>query len=135
MTKTRRQLIFIWNYVEWGGAQIYLLAIMKTAKPDYDIVVILPRNSMPDILNYLDRLGIRYEFQDTYLEGGPALTLKSRLRRQWRRIHAEFVSFRYLHRYNLRESILHIETAPWQSWILLTALAARGANVFVTMLF
>ena len=133
MTKKRRQLIFLWNYIEWGGAQIYLLAIMKAAQPDHDIVVILPRNSMPDILNYLDGLGVRYEFQDALLDNGRALTLKSKLRRQWRRVHAEITSFRHLLHYNLRESVLHIETAPWQSWILLTALAVRRANVFVTM--
>lgn len=133
MTNKKRQLIFLWNYIEWGGAQIYLLAIMKEARPDWDIVVILPRNSLPEILNYLDRLGVRYEFMDTCLDSDAAPTIKRKLIRQWRRVHAEIMSFRHLLRYNLRKSILHIETAPWQSWILLTALALRRANVFVTM--
>jgi glycosyltransferase involved in cell wall biosynthesis len=40
--------------------------------------------------------------------------------------------YKHLLRYQLKESILHIETAPWQSWQLLLALTRRG-NVFVTM--
>lgn len=133
MTKKRRQLIFLWTYVEWGGAQIYFLAIMKEARPDWDIVVILPRNSLPDILNYLDQIGVRYEFIDACVDAAPAPTIKRKLERQQRRIRSEWTTFRYLRRFNLRESILHIEISPWQSWILLTALALRGANVFVTM--
>ncbi len=133
MTKMRRQLIFVWNYVEWGGAQIYLLAIMKAAKADHDIVVILPRLSMPDIINYLEAHEIRYILRDTFLDNRSATTISGRLRRQWRRIHAEISTFWYLRRYNLSQSILHIETAPWQSWILLTALALRRSHIFVTM--
>lgn len=133
MSKPPTQLIFLWNYVEWGGAQIFLLAIMKAAKPDYDILVVLPRNSMPTILIFLDNLGIRYEFLDVAIQVSDAPGLADKIRRQWRRIYAEAVSFRYLMRFDLKRSILHIETAPWQSWILLTALALRQANVFVTM--
>ncbi|MBK6751495.1 MAG: glycosyltransferase family 4 protein [Pyrinomonadaceae bacterium] len=133
MIKTKPKLIFLWNYVEWGGAQIYLLAIMKRARELFDIKVILPSRSLPDILSYLDKLSISYEFTDACLDISPAPTIRAKILRQWRRIHAEWTSFRYLMRYDLRSSILHIEAAPWQSWILFTALAARGANIFVTM--
>ncbi len=133
MTEQRRKLIFLWTYAEWGGAQIYLLAVMKRAKELFDIVVILPRESMPDILNFLNKLDIPYEYIDACLDASPAPSIGDKLRRQWRRIHAEWTSFRYLMRYDLNSSILHIETAPWQSWILLTALAMRRAHVFVTM--
>ncbi len=133
MTESKRKLIFLWTYAEWGGAQIYLLAVMKRAKELFDITVILPRESMPDILNFLDKLQIRYEFIDACLDASPAPSIVGKLRRQWRRIHAEWTSFRYLMRYDLSLSILHIETAPWQSWILLTALSIRRAHVFVTM--
>jgi len=133
MTEPKRKLIFLWTYAEWGGAQIYLLAVMKRAKELFDIVVILPRESMPDILNFLEKLDIRYEYIDACLDASPAPSIGDKLRRQWRRIHAEWTSFRYLMRYDLSTSILHIETAPWQSWILLTALSMRRAHVFVTM--
>lgn len=133
MTDQKRKLIFLWTYAEWGGAQIYLLAVMKRAKEFFDITVILPRESMPDILNFLDRLEIPYEFIDACLDATPAPGIGDKIRRQWRRIHAEWTSFKYLMRYDLGNSILHIETAPWQSWVLLTALALRRAHIFVTM--
>ncbi len=116
-----------------GRRQIYFLAIMKRARELFDIVVILPRNSKPDILAFLDKLNIKYEYIDASLDGSPAFTTRAKIQRQWRRIYAEWTSFRYLRRYDLRRSILHIETAPWQSWILITALALRRAHVFVTM--
>lgn len=133
MNNTKPKLIFLWSYIEWGGAQIYLLAVMKRAKDLFDITVVLPRQSLPDILNYIEELDISYEFIDAHLDGSPAPSLGDKLRRQWRRIQAEWTSFRYLMRYDLSSSILHIEAAPWQSWILLTALAMRKAHVFVTM--
>lgn len=133
MTKAKTKLIFLWNYVEWGGAQVYFLAIMKAARDIFDITVILPRKSMPDMMRFLDELGIRYEFLDTALKSEPATTAVQKMKRQWARVYAEIVSFRYLLRYDLRNSILHLETGPWQSWMLLTALAMRRANVFVTM--
>ena len=113
MTEQRRKLIFLWTYAEWGGAQIYLLAVMKRAKELFDITVILPRKSMPDILNFLNKLEIPYEYLDACLDASPAPSIGDKLRRQWRRIHAEWSSFRYLMRYDLSSSILHIEAAPW----------------------
>ena len=133
MISKKRRLIFLWLYIEWGGAQIYLLAIMKEARPDWDIVVILPRDSVPDILGYLTDIGVKYEFIDVCLDGAPAPTLGRKVERQWRRFSAEIASLRYLRRYNLRESILHVETLPWQSWQYLAALSLLGANVFVTL--
>lgn len=131
--KTRKQLIFFWSYVEWGGAQIYLLAIMKQAKHDWDVKVILPRASSPDIVKFIEAVGVDHEFIDFSLDLDPAPTVKRKLQRQWRRVLSEILTFKHLLRFNLRESILHIEAIPWQSWILLTALRMRRANVFVTM--
>ena len=133
MTKPRRELIFVWNYLEWGGAQIYLLAIMKEAKADWDVIAVLPRGSSPEIVRYLDQINIKCEFLDFHLDTGPAPTIQRKIQRQWRRIRTEIGNYGFLMRYNLSESILHIETAPWQSWIFFTLLSLRGANVFVTL--
>ncbi len=133
MTNSRPKLIFLWNYVEWGGAQIYLLAIMKEAKADFDIVVILPRDTMPDILFFLDQLNIPHEFLNDSIDISQAPGLAQKLKRQLLRIRAEYGSFKHLRKYDLSKSILHIDAPPWQSWILLTALAIRKAHVFTTM--
>lgn len=122
----------MWNYLEWGGAQIYFLAIMKEAKKDWDIKVILPEKSNPEILKYLREIGVEFEFINTQISFSPAHSVAEKLKRQWMRMSSEIKAFRYLLRKNLTNTVLHIETAPWQSWILIFALSLRG-NVFVTM--
>ncbi len=133
MTKKKRKLIFFWSYLEWGGAQIYLMAIMKAAKRNWDVVAVLPRSSSPEIIGFLHQIGIKCEFLDFHLDLGTAPTIKRKIQRQISRIRSEAATLRFLRRYNLRESILHIETLPWQSWIFLTILSLRKANVFVTL--
>ena len=132
MNNQRRKLIFLWNYLEWGGAQIYFLAIIKEARKNWDVTVILPKKSGSDIVEFIIQLGVKYQFIDVWLDNSPALTVPQKLKRQWRRIHAEVYGFFYLQRFDLRNSIVHTESAPWQSWIFLAALALRG-NVFVTV--
>ena len=42
---TRPRLVFVWNYLDWGGAQIYLIAITKEAREEWDVSVALPHGS------------------------------------------------------------------------------------------
>jgi glycosyltransferase involved in cell wall biosynthesis len=133
MTDKKRKLIFFWPYLEWGGAQIYILAIIKEAIAGWDVTVILPRESSPEIKRFIDQTGSETEFLDFYLDMSPARSISQKLRRQFRRIKVEIASFRYLLRFKLSESILHIDFPPWQSWIFFTALLLRRANVFVTL--
>ncbi len=133
MTEKRRQLIFHWLYREWGGAQIYFIGIMKAARSSWDILVIIPRESSPEIVKYLDQIGVRYEFIDTYIDLDPAHTLKRKLARHWSRVRAEIASLRFLRKFDLRDCILQVETSPWVSWMYIAALSMLGANVFVTL--
>ncbi len=132
-TDKKPKLIFLWTYTNWGGAQVYFFAIMKLAREACDIVVALPRNSKPDLLTFLDQLEVRYEFLDWDFSPGEETTLSGKLRRQLARIRSEFLTFNYLRRFDLSRSVLHMEVAPWQSWLLLVALAVRRANVFATL--
>lgn len=127
-----RKLLILWNYVEWGGAQIYFIGIIKLARATWDVTVILPRASHANLLGFLDREGIRYEFLEHHSDLQSAPTIRRKVERRWRNMVSEIEVYRYLRRFDLRNCILHIEAAPWQSGILLTALAARGANIFVT---
>src|SRR4051794_15741853 len=129
MTSERRDLIFHWGYREWGGAQIYFLAIMKLARQSWNITVILPAASSPEIIGLLRSLAVNIILTDFYIDLGPAPTLAAKLRRQWSRIRAEILGSRELSKYDLPNSILHIETSPWQSWIYLRALLAKDAHV------
>lgn len=129
----RNRLVFVWNYLSWGGAQIYFLAIMKAARHDWDILVILPRASSPEIVRYLDELGIEYIFVPYHLDFDAAPTLARKLSRQLNRIKVEYNTFRALLAFDVRSTIFHVEIAPWQSVAFLTAMAIRRAKVFVTL--
>ena len=129
----RRTIIFVWSYLEWGGAQVYFLAIIKQAKPDWDVVVVLPRNSSPEMIRFLEQLSVRYEFLELSIDNSPAVTVLGKLQRQWRRIRSEAEVRSHLRKFDLQSNILHIETGPWQSLLQLSLLSRRGANIFVTM--
>lgn len=133
MIEKKRTIYFVWNYRNWGGAQIYFLAIMKAAREKWDMLVFLPRGHSEDFLEFLRQLKIPYEFIEGSLDLNPALSILRKLSRQATRIRSEIAIYRHLLKYDLRNNIVHIESAPWQSWILLTALAAHGANIFVTI--
>src|SRR5690242_3719672 len=98
----KRRLILVWPYVEWGGAQIYFLAIMKLAKKDWDILVLLPRDSRTAMLDHLDSIGVQYELNDTHSDMGPAPTLGRKIARQRRRVHDLSVIFKRLREFDLR---------------------------------
>ena len=129
----KRTILFVWNYLEWGGPQIYYLAIMRQAKPDWDIVAILPKDSSPDIFGFLEQMGVRIELLDLSIDISPAATIAQKMKRQIRRLRSESEVRRVLRKFDLSESILNIETAPWQSWQHLALLSVRGANIFVTL--
>lgn len=133
MNETRRKLIFFWPYLEWGGAQIYFLAIVKEALPNWNVIVILPRASSAVMIRFIEQAGAQIEFLDFHSDLSEAPTIIRKLQRHVRRVSVEIASYRHLLRHALSESILHIEFPPWLSWIFFTALSLRGANVFVTM--
>lgn len=133
MAEQKRKLIFLWTYTNWGGPQMFFLAIIRLALSKWDVLVVLPKGSRPELIAFLDELGVKYEFLEIALDLRPAAGLVEKLRRQWNRISSEIEVYKYLWKFDLRESVLHIETAPWQSWLLLWALGLRRANVFVTL--
>ena len=130
---TKRKLIYVWNYTNWGGAQIYLLGVMRYAKEEWDVLAVLPTRSSPELIDFLKQEGIRCEFIDAEVDVSDAPTIRRKLARQKARILAEIRTLRFLRRYDLRSSIVHLEFAPWQSWILYLALSRIGANVFVNI--
>ena len=129
----KRRLVFVWNYLSWGGAQVYFLAIMKLAREKWDIIVHVPAASPPGIVQYLDQLGVEYKLTNYFLDHGPANGLLEKIKRQWNRIGVEYRTFRELLKYDVGDTIFQIEIAPWQSLTFLTAMSVRGAHVFLTL--
>ncbi len=130
---SKRRLVFVWNYLSWGGAQVYFLAIMKLAKENWHIVVHLPAASSPEIIEYVKQLGASCELVEHHLDHEPADGLGRKIQRQLNRIKVEYRTFRTLLKYDVRTTVFQIEVAPWQSVAFLTAMALRGARVFLTL--
>lgn len=129
----KRRLVFAWNYLSWGGAQVWFLAIMKLARDDWDILVILPKASSREIVRYLDELGIAYKFVDHQLDFDPAPTVGRKIARQLNRLKVEAATFRALQNFDVRHTVFHVEVAPWQSVAFITAMSLRGAKLFMTL--
>jgi glycosyltransferase involved in cell wall biosynthesis len=125
--------VFAWNYLSWGGAQVYFLAIIKLAKENWDIVVHLPEGSSSEIVEYVRQLGVEYELADRRLDLDAAVGIRRKVRRQANRVKVEYQTLRDLLKYDVRNTVFQIEVAPWQSIVFLTAMAARGAKVFLTL--
>ena len=87
----KRKLIYVWNYTNWGGAQIYLLGIMRHARSDWDVLAVLPTRSSPEIIRFIEQEGIPYELIDAEVDMAEAPTLRRRLARQKARILAEMI--------------------------------------------
>lgn len=133
MTAKRKTIYIVWNYLRWGGAQIYFLAIIKIAREEWNVVVILPKGSSEEFMGFLDELEVEYRFLDHAIDLEAPTSFKNKFSRQLLRIRSEISMFRALRKLGINGNVVHIEVAPWQSWQLLTALILSGAHVFVTL--
>ncbi len=127
-----KNFYYVWNYVEWGGAQVLFFGLMKEAKKIGNVIAVLPKDSNRQLLNFLDSIQVKYQFVDSQTDGQPAVTLKRKLERHRNKLSSEFVYFRYLSKLGLKNSILHTEFAPWHSFLVLWLLAFK-TQVFVTI--
>lgn len=127
-----RQVIFAWSYLEWGGAQIYFLSIIKHAPENWHFKILLPAGSSPEIVGFFTRGNTEVEFLEGSLDNSPPRSAFHRLARQLKRISAERRLYKRLESIGFSENVFHIEAGPWQSWTFLGRVARRS-NVFVTM--
>lgn len=127
-----KKIFFAWNYLDWGGAQIYFFGLMKEMKNHCEVVAILPENSNEQLLKFLRNLQIPYEFFPHPADLKSAPTLKRKLQRHWNKIKSEISMLKHLGKSDLSDSIVHVELAPWQSMLALIWLS-RKSKVFVTV--
>jgi glycosyltransferase involved in cell wall biosynthesis len=128
-----RRLIIAWNYLEWGGAQIYFLAIIKRAIPSWEVTVLLPQGSSRELIGFLEGAGAKCRFLRHGINNVAAGRVSEKIRRQLRRVRSEWELYFELSKLARSGGVVHLETAPWQSWLLLTALSLNGTRVFSTL--
>lgn len=123
----------MWDYVEWGGAQIYFFGLIKKIREKAEVSVILPRNSDQQLLQFIENLGVSCEFLDTQTDAGRAENLRRKLQKHWKKFKSERSVLRFLKTRDLGKSVIHIEFAPWQSLFSLVRLCLWRQKVFITM--
>lgn len=128
-----RQIIYAWDYIEWGGAQIYYFALMKEAKKHYPITAVIPENSSERIFDSFKALGVNYELLPLREASTKASGIAEKLRLHKRKLSYENALLKQLSkRHDLSESIVHIDMGFWQSLATLARLSLK-TNVFVTV--
>lgn len=132
MTKDKPQLIYVWNYLAWGGAQMYILSLVRAAKKEFDVIILLPEGSNSQLLKFIEESGARYEFFAPPFDAVPVTGLYNKFRLHRDKFRSENAIVRKLGEFDLGRSIVHIEIAPWQSFLTLVRLCRR-TRVFVTI--
>jgi glycosyltransferase involved in cell wall biosynthesis len=126
-----KTIYFVWNYLEWGGVQIYFLGLMRAVAGKYKIKAVLPSGSDNKILSYLKNNNIEYEFFEGKIDLSKAETVRRRIARRWNDFRTNLSLAAHFSKCDLRDSIIQIDVAPWSGFILLFYLTLR-TNVFVT---
>jgi len=121
----------VWNYLEWGGAQIYFLSIMRFVSQNHRVKVILPENSAKKLLSYLESNDIEFEFFKGKMDMAKAETFGRRIQRRFNDYLCNLTLAKHLAQQDLKNSIVHIDVAPWSSFTLLVYLVSK-THVFLT---
>lgn len=127
-----KKVLCVWNYLEWGGAQVYFLALMKEAKRHCEVRAVLPEGSHEQLLKFLNDSDIPCDFVKSHTDSQPASTVRRKLARHFNKLRSEYVYCRYLKKFDLKTSAVHVEFAPWQSFAALFWLCTQ-TKVFTTV--
>lgn len=126
-----RQVIYAWNYVDWGGVQIYFLSLMRFVSSKYKVKAVLPENSAEKLLAYLTSNNVEFEFFSSEMDRAEAKTINRRIERRVNDYLCNLSLAGKLSRQDLKNSIVQIDAAPWTSLTLLLYLAFK-TDTFVT---
>lgn len=130
---SKPEIIFAWEFWEWGGGQIYSLGIMRGAVADgYRVKAVMPAGSSEKLLGYLRQAKVETDFFPSRVDLSPAQNFWHKIRRRLRDARCRFILVRHLNRNGLKGKILQIETPPWSAFLMLFYLALR-THVFVPL--
>lgn len=129
--KLSKKIIYAWNYIEWGGAQIYFFGIISRIKHLANIEIVLPKDSDLQLLTFIENLGVRYNFFDAQVNLKTTNKQTGKIQKHWNKYQTETWLLKYLETYDLENCIVHIELAPWQSLYSLIKLCKK-TEVFIT---
>ena len=126
-----KKIIYVWNYLEWGGVQIYFLGLMRSAADNFEVQVVLPKGSDKKIIHYLEDNDIKYEYFEGNIDISEARTISRKIKRRINNIKSNVSLAKHLSRLDLSDAVVQIDVAPWAGFTLLFYLILK-TNVFVT---
>jgi glycosyltransferase involved in cell wall biosynthesis len=125
------RVIYAWDYIEWGGAQVHFLALIREARKEFETVVVLPEKTDPQFLRFLETENIRYEVFRGHIDATTRTTVIEKIKRHWIRAKAEYAMLRAIGRVGVDGAIVHTDILPGQSLLSMVWLCAR-AHLFIT---
>lgn len=133
MNTKKPEIVFVWNYLEWGGAQLVMLGVMRLALTrGYRVSALIPAGTTGKILAYLDQENVPVTFFDAHVDLAKARTVWSKIRRRGRDWRCHFVLARHLAKQRSKDKVVFIDAAPWSNFLLLSWLA-RQMPTFVML--
>lgn len=129
--KHSKQILYVWDYLEWGGVQIYFLSLMRQVSKFYNVKAILPLNSEKKLLSYLESNNVEFVFFESKLDFSPAKGFFKKIIRKFSNFICNYKLILSLEKQDLKNSIIQIDVTPWTNFLLLLYLSFR-TNVFVT---
>lgn len=126
-----RRIIFAWNYTQWGGAQIYFLALIKEARKHFEPIVVLPHNTDPQFISFLRSENIPYEEFSGSTDLVPKSGTLEKMGRHLTRVKSEYAMLKKIREIGLKETLVHTDISPGQSLFSLIWLSLR-THVFIT---
>ena len=126
-----RRVIYAWDYIEWGGAQIHFLALMKEARKSFETIAVLPKGTDPQFLGFMSAADIHYELFEGHIDAKPKKGILAKLKRHWTRIRAEYSMLCKINNVGI-DAVVHTDILPGQSLLSLVWLCLR-TNVYITL--
>lgn len=126
------RVIYAWNYNAWGGVQIYFLSIVKNLDSRFKPHFILPSVMDPQLSKMLADLGVTYEEIGAEFSGISMSGIWNKILLHFEKLTSEYRFYNFLCRNISENTILHIDFAPWQSFLLIYLLSSK-TTVFITL--
>ncbi len=125
-------VVYVWPYIEWGGAQRYFLALMRRMVARGRVSAIIPAGSAADLVAELLALGVNVEIMRGRLAVNPPATLADRIGTHIRAWHAQYALWQACRRLAGPATVFHCDVSLTLFTGVLWTLAGRH-GVVVTL--
>jgi glycosyltransferase involved in cell wall biosynthesis/GT2 family glycosyltransferase len=122
-------LVLIWPYLTWGGAQTHLIGASTHLDPSIRVRALVPDGSDPHLLATLEDHHITPVPYGPPIDLDPAAGALEKVRRRLRDARSHRAIWLAVRDLDPRTTVLHVDLAPWSTALLTRALARRFVTV------